>query len=146
MSAAELEMLKALGNKLVPYVGSKPKSASNLSGPKKKATMNPAQLAKLRKLEELQKKQYLAGQYSFQRVLDLVCAVHGVTEAEVLSPRRHTKLVHARQAIIRIMRDKRGMKWMEIGRRLNRDHCTIIHGYRTAKGDYEEIAKRLEHY
>ena len=146
MSAAELEMLKALGNKLVPYVGSEAKKARFIGGPKKRASMNPAQLAKLRKLEALQKKQYIAGQYSFQRVLDLVCALHGVTEADVLSPRRHTKLVHARQAIIRIMRDKRGMKWMEIGRRLNRDHGTIIHAYNTAKGDYEEITKRLEHY
>jgi chromosomal replication initiation ATPase DnaA len=88
------------------------------------------------------------GKYSFQQALDMSCFVYGVSKEQMLSNRRLPTLVKARQAIIVTLRDKRGLSWTEIGRKINRDHSTVMHNYFIAKSNpddkYAEFAARIE--
>ena len=156
----EQEMLKALGQKFTHYVGKPEQSiartnAANLrtnSAVRSYMTekQKAASRAKMIELEKLRKKQYLMGKYSFQQLLEMSCFVYGVSEKDVLGTGRTALLVRARQAIIVTLRDKRGLGWAEIGRKINRDHSTVIHNYRLAKSDPNaklvEFAQRIEEY
>jgi chromosomal replication initiation ATPase DnaA len=157
VSSAEQELLRLLGNKFVHYVGKDERNIETTNKALRKNSavrphMTPRQKEIARKkmetLEELRKKQYLNGKYAFQRVLDITCAVYGVTEEELLSSTRIQRFVRARQTIVTLMREQRGLSWFEIGRRLNRDHSTVIHCYNSCKKDalYEEVAERVEEY
>lgn len=167
---AEEYMAKALGNSFTHYVGKnevdRMRSASELLKRsnaayerllKERAKQAQRQAAvqehqrKLARLEKIAQRQYVAGKYSFKRVLDITCAVYGVSEQVLLSPSRVPLLVRARQQIIRILRDLGGFSYPEIGRRLNRDHSTVIHSYESAinnplplQKEYGEIIERLE--
>lgn len=159
MSAEEI-MRKALGQSFTHYVGKDKqlidRTESELRGtdPKKPVEVKTESFGdKLRRLEDLRNKNYLAGKYSFQRVLDICCAVYGVSEEELLSSSRKNRLVRVRQQVIRICRDRRGLSFLEIGRRLNRDHSTIMHCYKSAQNnpkaleyEYQEILDRLDAY
>lgn len=160
MSVEEL-MSKVLGDSFTHYVGKDSQMIHRTeyhiqkAAPKKIKKVQPLALQQeiQKKFEELKRKHYAAGQYSFQRVLDVFCAVYGVTEEEILSPCRRNLLVLIRRQIVVILKDKRNLSYLEIGRRLNRDHSTIIHAYTSALGnpkvlnnDYEEILSRLENY
>lgn len=168
--SAEEYMAKILGNSFTHYVGKndvdRMRSASDLmkrsnqfyerlakeraKQAERRAVVEQHQ-RKLARLEEIAARKYLAGKYSFRRVLDVTCAVYGVSEQVLLSPSRVPLLVRARQQIIRIMRDCGGFSYPEIGRRLNRDHSTVIHSYESAinnplplQKEYAEIIERLE--
>jgi chromosomal replication initiation ATPase DnaA len=157
VSSAEQELRRLLGNTFVHYVG---KDEQNIQATNKtrrvnsavRSYMTPKQKEAARKkmeaLEELRKKQYLSGKYSFQRVLDITCAVYGVTEEKLLSNTRVQRFVRARKTIITILRDKKGTPWLHLGRKLGRDHSTVIHSYYSCKKDalYEEVAERVEEY
>lgn len=160
----EEEMLKALGQSFTHYVGKdeqlRQRTESELFRKKVIRVKSKQQLAAIRKraekmaqMRELASRKYVAGKYSFQRVLDICCAVYGVSEEELLSPARTNRLVRVRQQIVRVLRERRGMSYLEMGRRLNRDHSTLIHAYNGAlanaealKEEYEEILERLESY
>ena len=168
--SAEEYMAKILGNSFTHYVGKsdieRMRSATELM---QKSNENYARIMaqrvkqakrqaavlehqrKLARLEEISKRQYVAGKYAFRRVLDVTCAVYGISEKLLLSPSRRPELVRARQQIIRILRDFGGLSYPEIGRRLNRDHSTIIHSYESAinnpeplQKEYAEIIERIE--
>jgi chromosomal replication initiation ATPase DnaA len=160
VSDFESAMREALGNKFTHYVGKEEQLIARTNAARTKTQearvymseeQKQAVREKLKRLEELRQKQYLNGKYSFQRVLDIVCLVYAVSEEELLSTRRFKHLVLARQQIIRILRDKRGMPWSEIGRRLNRDHSTVLHCYNSMQPAllgtaYDEITNRIEEY
>lgn len=151
MSNEEKAMAKALGDQFIPYIGYDESLRQKIKIPKRKLVNFEADSKKLKKFEELHKKTYLGGKYSFQKVLDLTCAVYSITEEELLSSRRFVRLVRARQQIVYIMRNKRGLSFLELGRRLgDRDHSTIIYSYRSAQDNfaplkeaYEEILEKL---
>lgn len=168
--SAEEYMAKALGNSFTPYVGKTTVERMRAAGDlikrsnaayerlqkerAKQARRHAVLQEHLRKLERLEKiaqRKYVAGKYSFQRVMDVTCAVYGITETVLLSPSRVPLLVRARQQIIRILRERGGFSYPEIGRRLNRDHSTVIHSYESAinnpeplQKEYEEIVERIE--
>lgn len=160
MSDAERAMAEALGDKFIGYVGDEDIVRHNPLKPKKSVHKGMTEAErhvvseKLRRLNELRQKTYLSGKYSYQRVLEITCAVYCITEEELLSARRFTRLVRARQQIIYIMRKERGLSFLELGRRLGgRDHSTVIHSYRSAEANfkplqdaYEEIMDRLNAY
>jgi chromosomal replication initiation ATPase DnaA len=158
VSDAERAMAQALGNQFTYYVGGedivkqnplKPKKQRRQEGPTEAQKL--AFKEKMKKLDELRRKTYLSGKYSFQRVLEITCAVYCITEEELLSSRRFARLVRARQQLIYIMRKERGLSFLELGRRIGgRDHSTIIHSYRSAENNrkplqeaYEEIMEKL---
>lgn len=168
--SAEEYMAKILGNSFTHYVGKsdieRMRSATELmqksneqyarimaqraKQAKRQAVVLEHQ-RKQQRLEEISRRKYVAGRYSFKRVLDVTCAVYGISEELLISPSRVPKMVQARQQIIRILRDFGGFSYPEIGRRLNRDHSTIIHSYESAinnplplQKEYDEIIYRLE--
>lgn len=157
MSDAERQLAAFLGGGFTTYVGCDEQIKQRVLKPKKRQQTFMSELdkkklsEKLKKIEELRRKTYLNGVYSFQRVLEMTCAVYCISEEQLLSARRFVKLVRARQQIIRIMREQRGTAYLELGRRLNRDHSTIIHSYASAKANpaplqeaYDEIMERLK--
>jgi chromosomal replication initiation ATPase DnaA len=161
MSLEEL-MSKVLGDSFTHYVGKdgqlrqRTEYQLKAAAPKKplapsKPEPKPPEVEK--RLENIQLKQYFTGKYSFQRIIDVCCAVHGISEEELLSPCRSHKLVLVRRHVVTILVEKRGLSYLEIGRKLNRDHSTIIHAYNTAvnnpkvlNDEYQEILSRLENY
>lgn len=166
-SSVEERLAKALEGKFFHYVG-KDKQVRERDQmlldpeyvPARKAT--PKELPKplrdqsatdFNRLREIRQKVYPAGKYSFQRVLEICCAVYRVSPEDVLGPSRATHLVQARRQVVRVLREKRGMPFIEIGRRLNRDHSTILHAFNSAVENpeplqraYNEINRRLEDY
>jgi chromosomal replication initiation ATPase DnaA len=159
VSSGEELMAKALGQKFTYYVGKPEQSIvrtnyalriNSAVKPGMTEQQKAAARSKMIELEKLRRKQYPLGKYSFQQVLDMSCFVYGVAREQVLSNRRFPTLVRARQAIIVMLRDKRGLSWTEIGRKLNRDHSTVMHNYFLAKSNpdakYAEFAARIEEH
>lgn len=62
-------------------------------------------------------------------VLEAVAKRHRLTIDEIRGPSRKRYICNARWDAMRLLRD-RGMSLPTIGRILNRDHATIIHGLR----------------
>lgn len=56
---------------------------------------------------------------------------HGIDPADLHSPNRSAPLCRARWEAMRLLRD-RGLSLPRIGRMLNRDHKTVMHGLRRA--------------
>lgn len=67
----------------------------------------------------------------------LVSLHTGVSVDDILSVRRTRKIAHARMAVCYIARNQ-GMSFPQIGKRMNRDHTTIIYAYEQVP----ELAKR----
>ena len=53
--------------------------------------------------------------------------LYGVTESDITGPRRHKSVVEARWAVMAAL-DQMGWTTPRIGKRLNRDHTTVLHG------------------
>jgi chromosomal replication initiation ATPase DnaA len=61
-----------------------------------------------------------------------VCERRDVSRDDLLSPRRQTNVVRARQEAMWLVRHKTGLSLPNIARRFGgRDHTTILHGIRT---------------
>lgn len=71
------------------------------------------------------------------QIIKQVSLKHRVTVAEMLSDMRSEWIVKARFEAIYRIREERHLSWAQIGRQFNRDHTSILHGYRQHK-------KRLE--
>lgn len=70
-----------------------------------------------------------APKLTFDDTLVFVCRRHKVAPGEVVSDKRDKPLVKARQELYYLLR-KQGWTYPQIGRRLNRDHSSILHGVR----------------
>lgn len=57
-------------------------------------------------------------------------AYFGITADDILGPGRNSRFVKARNAAAYIMRHRDGASYPEIGRRLGRDHTSVMHGVR----------------
>jgi len=53
--------------------------------------------------------------------------LYGVSESDIVGPRRFKRIVEARWAVMASL-DHMGWTTTRIGKRLNRDHTTILHG------------------
>lgn len=75
-----------------------------------------------------------AGQQSniIERHTLYICERHGVTREQLKSPERTKDIVRARQELMHLLICA-GMSVAGIGRYLNRDHTTILHGVRAHK-------------
>lgn len=63
-------------------------------------------------------------------ITEQMCRKHGITVAEILSPRRDKRLNLVRQEIWYRLTRETTMSLPQIGRRFNRDHTSILHGVR----------------
>lgn len=71
---------------------------------------------------------------SLQKIIHVVALQYEVTVEEIHSARRDMKLVTPRQVIMYLCREMTMMTFPQIGRKIgNRDHTTIIHGYKKIK-------------
>ena len=81
-------------------------------------------------------------------IQDAVCAVCGLSREELLSPRRSTRVAHARQLAMYLARELTPMSLAEIARGFDRDHTTVLHAVRAVDGRLEpgsETAQRNPH-
>ena len=67
--------------------------------------------------------------YTGREIIARVAKLHDVDPDDITGPSRHAELCEARFCIMRELRDK-GWSTPRIGRLLNRDHSTVVHGLR----------------
>jgi len=65
-----------------------------------------------------------------QSIIDEVAVENGVTVHSILSPSRFQYVVGPRWEAMRRMRDELDMTLETIGKMVNRDHSTVVHGLR----------------
>jgi len=64
-----------------------------------------------------------------QRIIMDIARERGFTISDIKSPRREYKLVRARFEIMAALKAS-GLSFPQVGRLLNRDHSTVMHGVR----------------
>ena len=69
----------------------------------------------------------------FARALSAVAAAFGVREGVILGPRRHTDATRPRFALYLLTDESGHYKLQQIGKRMDRDHTSVLHGIRRAK-------------
>lgn len=67
---------------------------------------------------------------SDQDVIDRCCEHFSITKREIIHKKRSQRIALIRQAVYYVMRHRLGMSWSEIGRVLDRDHTSVMHGAR----------------
>jgi len=61
------------------------------------------------------------------------CEYFGLTEEVFFGPRRFYEIIRARSAVIYVMRQRDGQSFSQIGKRICRDHSTVIHGMKRSE-------------
>lgn len=61
-------------------------------------------------------------------ILRQVSGRHGIPTDVILSEARQPKIVAARHEAMFLLNKKKGMAAAAVGRRMNRDHSTVLHG------------------
>lgn len=61
------------------------------------------------------------------------CEYFGISEDTFFSERRFHEIIRARRAVIYVMRNRDGQSFPQIGKRIGRDHSTVIHNHRHAE-------------
>lgn len=70
-------------------------------------------------------------------IRQVVADVTGISEADILSPRRDGPIVRARQIVMWASRTYSGRGVTAIGRLLNRDHTTVLYGAATIQAEVD---------
>jgi chromosomal replication initiator protein len=65
------------------------------------------------------------------------CTTMGVTQRDLLSPKRTVRVSQARQIAIYLTRELTSLSLAQIAREFNRDHSTVLHAIRTVKAKLE---------
>lgn len=71
-------------------------------------------------------------------IINAVCAATIYTEAELKGKCRSRDLSETRMLLMKLLREKGKLSLKAIGRYLNRDHSTVIHGVKTIKNLQEQ--------
>lgn len=66
-----------------------------------------------------------------------VCELRNCQANSILAPRRHKEAMYNRMLVYLIAHDYCQLSYSAIGRVLNRDHTTVIHGVKRAVDEYE---------
>jgi chromosomal replication initiator protein len=74
---------------------------------------------------------------SVDAIQEAVCSVRGVSRQDLLSPKRSSRISHARQLAMYLARQETSLSLAQIARNFNRDHSTVLHAIRT-------VSTRLE--
>jgi chromosomal replication initiator protein len=67
---------------------------------------------------------------TLEAIQDAVCAVHGLTRAELLSSQRSPRVAHARQIAMYLARELTPLSLTQVARGFDRDHTTVMHAVR----------------
>ncbi len=70
-------------------------------------------------------------------IQDAVCAVSGLTRAELLSPQRSPRVSHSRQLAMYMARELTPLSLTQIARAFDRDHTTVMHAIRSVSARLE---------
>ena len=70
---------------------------------------------------------------TYTKLLESVAEKHGLPVEALKSHCKTNKLAYARFEFFYIAREKLGLSWHGLGRKLGRDHTTALHGYRRFK-------------
>jgi chromosomal replication initiator protein len=65
---------------------------------------------------------------SIDQILRTIGSYYQVDEIDLLGPRRNKEFVHPRQVMMYLLRHELNYSFPKIGRELNKDHTTIMHG------------------
>lgn len=74
---------------------------------------------------------------NLQTILEVISEYYGVSENSIKSKTRKVKSVRARQIYFYIAYKTSGKGLAEIGKLVNRDHTTVIHGIRKIEGEID---------
>ena len=74
---------------------------------------------------------------SGKQVATEVAKAHGLTFHELVSERRHKKYIKARHEAMHMMYDETSLSMVQIGKILNRDHTSVLHGIKAYKNKTE---------
>ena len=74
---------------------------------------------------------------TLERIQEAVCAAHGISRDELLSPKRSPRIARARQLAMYLARELTGLSLSEIARAFDRDHTTVLHAIRAVGGRLE---------
>lgn len=80
------------------------------------------------------KKKYGVIQTPFMDIVRQTCETHDVTRDAIFSKNRSKKVVMARAIIYDRIRKELGWSYPKIGKLFGRDHTTVLHGIRLARG------------
>lgn len=73
-----------------------------------------------------------------KEILRAVAAYYGLSQADIMGPRRWPRQARARQVMMAIMRQVLRMSYPEIGRAVGgRHHTTVMHSIRAVESDPE---------
>lgn len=93
----------------------------------------------------------LEGLYSYKRVIRVVAAVHGIHVRDIMSDSRIQHIRDARFHVVWWLREKAKLTYPAIGKRIGRDHSSVMNAYRNVLKRKEafdpfiaEAAKHLE--
>lgn len=86
---------------------------------------------------------------SLRDILEAVVTVTGVSSLCIKSPRRYVRIVRARMILIYLARSMTSKSFPQIGKFLNRDHTTALHGFKKvdeSRDRYEpELSRVISH-
>ncbi len=68
--------------------------------------------------------------FTLRSIIIKTAAATGINPKQILGPRRRPDIVHARQLVYKIAVEFTNYSYPQIGNMLNRDHSTIIQGYK----------------
>jgi chromosomal replication initiator protein len=74
---------------------------------------------------------------SVHAIQEAVCSVGGVSRQDLLSPKRSSRISHARQLAMYLTRQQTSLSLAQIAREFNRDHSTVLHAVRTVSARLE---------
>lgn len=82
--------------------------------------------------------------HSLEQVTAAVASTLRVGRLDLFSPHRAAHLVEARHILYWCARYFTARSYPEIGRYINRDHCTIMHGVRKVDRNLERYVDRIK--
>lgn len=77
-------------------------------------------------------------------VISATSVVHGLAESYIMSHRRHPRYVAARHEAMYVARLVLGMSFPELGRAFDRDHTTVLDGFRRVESSLPHNQERKE--
>lgn len=81
----------------------------------------------------------------FDYIVDTICANEKISLEEINTNTRRAEVNYARQLIMYFAYELKCGTLKTIGRRLNRDHATVIHAFKAIKDRYEtDVIRRAE--
>lgn len=114
--------------------------------PEEAQTTRPRYKSLIKKKAEIKKPKYLpkiilrkgGAPDDVEKIIKDVASDYGFSVADILAKKRTKEVALARQRVMYVLREEYGFSFPQIAQALNRDHTTVMHGYKHIK---EELTK-----